>query len=270
MSRHSLEGFLAFAAIVTVGVTVALPSLGQEWRAGTEGGPQIPKTRGVSAAPPHWGTTDSIDLMIPASAFHPQSDITYSYFGFGYVYGTSGTGTERIWWAPLDLPNGAFLEGLTLYYYDNTPVTDLELYLTSYEGDTIPGTTDLFHTSSSDAPGYGTVYLPTNYTIDLRDDVTGEARFYQVIVWPGEQTSDNAFKGVRASYRLQVSPAPATPTFADVPASDPAFQFIEAMAASGITAGCNAAPPLYCPDNPVTRRQMAVFFAKALGLHWPF
>jgi hypothetical protein len=27
-------------------------------------------------------------------------------------------------------------------------------------------------------------------------------------------------------------------------------------------------PPLYCPDNPVTRGQMAVFLATALGLHW--
>ena len=65
---------------------------------------------------------------------------------------------------------------------------------------------------------------------------------------------------------LPVSPAPATATFNDVPTSHPFFQFIEALHASGITGGCQAAPPLYCPDNPVTRGQMAVFLAKALGL----
>ncbi len=65
---------------------------------------------------------------------------------------------------------------------------------------------------------------------------------------------------------LPVSPAPATATFNDVPTTHPFFQFIEALYASGITAGCQAAPPLYCPDNPVTRGQMAVFLAKALGL----
>lgn len=48
-----------------------------------------------------------------------------------------------------------------------------------------------------------------------------------------------------------------------------AFQSVEALAASGITAGCNAAPPMYCPDATLTRRQMAVFLAKGLGLHWP-
>jgi hypothetical protein len=63
-----------------------------------------------------------------------------------------------------------------------------------------------------------------------------------------------------------VSPAPGTATFNDVPTTHPFFQFIEALHASGITGGCQASPPLYCPDNPVTRGQIAVFLAKALGL----
>ena len=46
-------------------------------------------------------------------------------------------------------------------------------------------------------------------------------------------------------------------------------QFVEALFRSGITAGCNAAPPLYCPDQPLTRGQMAAFLAKGLGLQWP-
>ena len=63
-----------------------------------------------------------------------------------------------------------------------------------------------------------------------------------------------------------VSPAPGSATFNDVPTNHPFFQFIEALKASGITGGCQASPPLYCPDNSVTRGQMAVFLAKALGL----
>ena len=69
-----------------------------------------------------------------------------------------------------------------------------------------------------------------------------------------------------AASPLQVSPAPGQPTFNDVPTNHPFFQWIEALSASGVTGGCNAAPPLYCPDNFVTRGQMAVFLAKALGL----
>ena len=42
---------------------------------------------------------------------------------------------------------------------------------------------------------------------------------------------------------------------------------IEAIAAAGITKGCN--PPLnnlFCPEAPVTRGQMAAFLVRALGL----
>ena len=66
--------------------------------------------------------------------------------------------------------------------------------------------------------------------------------------------------------QLQVSPAPGAASFNDVPTSDPAFQYIEALFASGITAGCSGGN--YCPDAPLTRRQMAVFLSKALGLYW--
>ncbi|HEX4439809.1 MAG TPA: S-layer homology domain-containing protein, partial [Thermoanaerobaculia bacterium] len=73
--------------------------------------------------------------------------------------------------------------------------------------------------------------------------------------------------GVRVYYHLQVSPAPGTATFNDVPTNHPFFQFVEALAASGITAGCGGGN--FCPDAPLTRGQMAVFLSKALGLHWP-
>lgn len=60
-----------------------------------------------------------------------------------------------------------------------------------------------------------------------------------------------------------MSPAPETATFGDVPTSHLFFRQIEALAASGITGGCD-----FCPGAPLTRGQMAAFMAKALGLHW--
>jgi hypothetical protein len=44
----------------------------------------------------------------------------------------------------------------------------------------------------------------------------------------------------------------------------PFCHFIERFAALGITGGCLADPPLYCPDNYVTRSQMAVFLTSGL------
>lgn len=62
-------------------------------------------------------------------------------------------------------------------------------------------------------------------------------------------------------------PAPTGSVFSDVPASHWAGAFVEALAAEGITSGC--APGLYCPDDPITRAQMAVFLLVARhGTGW--
>ncbi len=50
-------------------------------------------------------------------------------------------------------------------------------------------------------------------------------------------------------------------TFLDVPPSHQFYEFVETLAANGVTGGC--APNYYCPNNPVTRAQMAVFLLKA-------
>ncbi|MBK8821813.1 MAG: S-layer homology domain-containing protein [Anaerolineales bacterium] len=53
------------------------------------------------------------------------------------------------------------------------------------------------------------------------------------------------------------------PIFSDVPTNHWAFSYIGKLFASGITSGCGAG--IYCPDNSVTRDQMAVFLLK--GMH---
>ncbi|HKD16741.1 MAG TPA: S-layer homology domain-containing protein [Thermoanaerobaculia bacterium] len=58
------------------------------------------------------------------------------------------------------------------------------------------------------------------------------------------------------------APPPGSGTrFADVPPGSFALDWIEDLADSGITAGCDAI--LYCPNRAVTRAQMAVFLLKA-------
>jgi hypothetical protein len=74
---------------------------------------------------------------------------------------------------------------------------------------------------------------------------------------------------LRIQWKRQISPAPAVASFLDVPTTHPFFRHIEALFDSGITSGCQMAPPMYCPERSITRGEMAVFLAKALGLHWP-
>jgi hypothetical protein len=54
---------------------------------------------------------------------------------------------------------------------------------------------------------------------------------------------------------------PLTPFFEDVPPSHQYFRHIQKMRVLGITSGCT--PSRYCPDDPVTRGQMAVFVVRS-------
>ena len=66
------------------------------------------------------------------------------------------------------------------------------------------------------------------------------------------------------------SPPAATGTmFDDVPVNHWAAGWIEQLAIDGITGGCSTNPPMYCPENPVTRAQMAVFLVRTFNLPVP-
>ncbi|HNB35520.1 MAG TPA: S-layer homology domain-containing protein [Anaerolineales bacterium] len=69
---------------------------------------------------------------------------------------------------------------------------------------------------------------------------------------------------LKSTHGASYSPPPATGTFSDVSADHWAAAWIEQLAAEGITSGCGSG--IYCPENPVTRAQMAVFLVKAFNL----
>jgi hypothetical protein len=50
--------------------------------------------------------------------------------------------------------------------------------------------------------------------------------------------------------------------YADVPHGHPFWPWIDALSEAGITGGCVDDPAAYCPDDPVTRAQMAVFLER--------
>ncbi len=204
--------------------------------------------------------------QIPAAAFSPRisaSSITYG--TAGYVYSENG----GYFWAPLDLPAGTLLTGIRLFYSDADATQNLALHLVRYEGETTPTSTTLYSAGTSGAPGYESLWMATGdpgetiRDLNPADDTNWS---YVVLVYLPPSTS-TAFKGVRLSWQQQIAPAPATATFADVPTDYWAFRHIEALYASGITAGCGGGS--FCPDQYLTRAQMAVFLAKTLGLYWP-
>ena len=63
----------------------------------------------------------------------------------------------------------------------------------------------------------------------------------------------------------------ASNNYGDVPTSSTHHNNIGLITNAGVTSGCQASPPEYCPGDPVTRAQMATFMARlgGLGSHPP-
>ena len=84
----------------------------------------------------------------------------------------------------------------------------------------------------------------------------------------GQPITDTRAGGTVTKPRIQIDEALdvlAPRMFADVPITHPLVDWIEAIAAAGITGGCASNPPRYCPDAPVGRAEMAVFLLR--GIH---
>jgi len=74
---------------------------------------------------------------------------------------------------------------------------------------------------------------------------------------------------LRTKYGSSYTPPPATGIFADVPTNYWAANWIEQLYTEGITTGCGTNPLLYCPENSVTRAEIAVLLARTFNLAIP-
>jgi hypothetical protein len=71
---------------------------------------------------------------------------------------------------------------------------------------------------------------------------------------------------LRARHGAGYQPPKATGLFADVVLAHPFVAWIEQLFAEGITGGCGTSPARYCPDQTITRGQMAVLLMRTFGL----
>jgi len=161
------------------------------------------------------------------------------------------------------LPSGALVTYFELDSCDEDPEFDVvaTLYLCDDEGNCGDGVGGL--SSHDNAVACGFTWTDVSSAGIQVDNYRNQIS----IVVATENGVSTRLAGVILGYKLQVSPSPLFADFNDVPTSSPQFQFIEALFNSGITVGCGSNN--YCPDSPLTRGQMAVYLAKALGLQWP-
>jgi S-layer family protein len=168
---------------------------------------------------------------------------------------------------PVHLPTGARLSIVELDYADTNPVSEPSMGLWKHDASGVSSVVAPL-TPSAFSGGNRIVVFTLNETIN-----NFNSSYYLLVILERSTITPSQFEEIYAlhlGYTLQVSPAPGVASFGDVPTTHPWFQWIEALKASGITAGCSATPPLFCPDAPVTRGQMAIFLSRGLGLYWPY
>jgi hypothetical protein len=213
-----------------------------------------------AAGPDSYGTASDIVYTIQAYQFIPYIGASSNVIANGFGSRACTGGCRLV--APVLLPSGAKVNRVEIEACDNDPSGDLDVEF--YRQGPLESTFEILGgITTVQTPGcmrLGPFFAP--HTIDNLNSS------YAVEVLIDGTTIETRFQAVRLYYRLQVSPAPATATFPnDVPTTHPFFRFVEALARAGITGGCAAGS--YCPDAPVSRGQMAVFLATALGLHFP-
>jgi hypothetical protein len=169
---------------------------------------------------------------------------------------------------PIHLQDGALVTALQIFYTDNNTTSDPsgQFYRASPTGVLTNMQSIVFPAGFSGGFNQFVVNLPApGITID--NLLNTYAVNFSLTRSAAAPTQTHALIRVRVFYRLQVSPPPPVATFNDVPTSDPRFRFVQALVASGLTGGCGGGN--FCPDQAVTRGQMAVFLSSALGLTWP-
>jgi len=203
------------------------------------------------------GPNDSIGCSVTGGyryrgSRYPALDGVYLYADFctGRLWGATQAGST---WTSSLLADTGFV--ISSFGQDASG----ELYLASY------GDGRIYHIAASSFADISTGYWAWD-SIEriLQAGITGGCGTSPLTYCPDTlvtraQMAIFLERGINGS---SYTPPPATGTvFGDVPAVYWAAAWIEQLADDGITGGCGAG--LYCPDNPVTRAQIAVFLLKA-------
>jgi hypothetical protein len=214
------------------------------------------------AATPSLAQTSA--FSIPASAFDPLTTGTaYDSALLGGNLCRFRTGGGAFFEAPLHLPTGTSIEAIEVRFCDSSPTDYFRVYLTTNTKSGTIAHAIVVDSTNAEAPGC------VNSKISFASPLTVDngTSTYSLQAQLNATGTPQAICAAWVYYKRQVSPAPATATFGDVPVSHAFHQFVEALAAAGISGGCGSGN--FCPDAPLTRGQMAVFLSVALGLHWP-
>jgi len=119
---------------------------------------------------------------------------------------------------------------------------------------------------------FGDVPCPStfaNWIEQLADEgITGGCQASPLLYCPNNAVTRQQMAAflLKTEHGSSYTPPVCTGVFGDVTCPSLFADWIERLYAEDVTGGCQASPLLYCPTNPNTRGQMAVFLVKTFGL----
>ena len=218
-----------------------------------------PVSQGKVIQSPHdFGTSGDSVSTFHFSSFRPLNTSFTFDTNLDAIWPTS-SGSVTIFDANLQVPEGAIIDFVVMDFCK----TD-----TSIPGIVFGGGDNNSDYVDVDVPGVSGCFSVSSPLIGHAVTMNEGHRLELFINWETAPLDGSTkLAGGEVWWHRTVSTGPVTPDFLDVPASDPRYNYIEAIFQAGVTVGCGGGN--YCPDTPVTRGQMAVFLAKTLGLYWP-
>ena len=212
--------------------------------------------RVAPGAPVTYGTSQTSLVTVSELEFAPGDSVTtYGDVAVGGMnlqrYETSG---DTGFIAAVHLPGGALLKSIEFDLCDSS-VIDAHwqaAVVSCAKLDGLCATLGTIMLSVSNSGGnscaaYTQDLSGLNYVVD------NTSNRIALLTLPGASDVTNSLVGAVIGYQLQVSPAPATADFGDVPTTHPFFQFVEALFHSGITAGCGSGNSVPIPRSREVR-----------------
>lgn len=210
-----------------------------------------------------FGVSSFSATTVGAAAFLPRNS-QHGYVNVSNHYRSgAGAGIDTIIFdAPLHLPSGVtpLVAWFEVCDFSTTGKLWAQLLACPNDNAACTTTTVLFDTGVGDEPGcYRDAVAITEPGL-----ITNGTHSYTLRIADTDRTIETRFGALTVFWMRNLSPADGTANYVDVPLGDARRSYVEALTASGIAANCGTAR--FCPDDPLTRAQLAIFLAKALGL----
>jgi hypothetical protein len=209
--------------------------------------------------------------FISATEFtHPLNSgapgLSYESFQF---YTSAGSATPTRYFAQLDVAPGLLVSHLACAFRDASAANNVSYQWQRYTANVGAGTRAVVfaHTGdSAGSPGVSWLAVVPPAPVTITVFVPGFTLIHDYIA--ADVAGDTSIAGCWVFWNRQISPPPGAATFSDVPSGHQFFPEVEALVKSGITGGCGGGN--YCPNQAVTRGQMAAFLARSLGLTFQY